>query len=47
MDSELAALAEKNTRDLDLTDAPELPAGKWKNPIHGMDDWLKAARTRS
>jgi uncharacterized protein (DUF4415 family) len=44
IDRELAALARENDKDIDLSDAPELPAGAWKNPTRGMDAWLKAAR---
>jgi uncharacterized protein (DUF4415 family) len=40
---ELAALAEAD-RAIDLTDAPELPAAAWKNPIHGVDAWLATVR---
>jgi uncharacterized protein (DUF4415 family) len=44
MDRELAALAKRSRRRIDLTDAPELPPPAWENPIRGLDNWLKAAR---
>jgi uncharacterized protein (DUF4415 family) len=44
MDRELAELARKPESSIDLSDAPELHAAEWKNPIHGMEAWLKAAR---
>jgi len=44
VDRELAALAEAD-RKIDLTDAPELPAAAWKNPIRGMDAWLETVRS--
>ena len=40
---ELAALAVAD-RAIDLTDAPELPAAAWKNPIRGVDAWLAIVR---
>jgi uncharacterized protein (DUF4415 family) len=44
MDRELAALAARADRPIDFTDAPELPAEAWKNPIRGLEAWLKVAR---
>jgi uncharacterized protein (DUF4415 family) len=43
MDREAAALASRQGKP-DLSDARELPASAWENPIHGMDAWLEAVR---
>jgi len=40
---ELAALASAD-RPIDLTDARELPAPAWENPIRGVEAWLEVAR---
>lgn len=29
---------------VDFSDAPQLPAPAWENPIRGMDAWLKTVR---
>jgi uncharacterized protein (DUF4415 family) len=44
VDRELAALATAD-RTIDLTDAPELSAAQWKNPIRGMYAWLETVRS--
>jgi uncharacterized protein (DUF4415 family) len=30
---------------IDFSDAPQLPAPAWENPIRGMDAWLKTMRS--
>ena len=42
VERELAALAKG--KKIDLSDASELPAGAWKNPIRGLDAWLETVR---
>ncbi|HUH62046.1 MAG TPA: BrnA antitoxin family protein [Terracidiphilus sp.] len=44
LDRELAALAARPDRPIDLTDAPQLPAEAWQNPIRGLEAWLKVVR---
>jgi uncharacterized protein (DUF4415 family) len=41
---ELAALA-KAGRQIDLSDAPELPPAAWQSPIRGMESWLQTVRS--
>jgi len=36
---EVARLAKSDS--IDFSDAPQLPAPAWENPIRGMDAWLK------
>lgn len=44
IERELAALAKAGYENIDTSDAPELPAPAWENPIRGMDAWLKIVR---
>jgi uncharacterized protein (DUF4415 family) len=39
---DLARLAKGGA--IDFSDAPQLPTPAWKNPIRGMDAWLKIVR---
>jgi uncharacterized protein (DUF4415 family) len=32
------------TRPVDVSDAAELPAPAWENPVRGMDAWLRTVR---
>lgn len=43
MDREAARLAADNS-PIHFSDAPMLPAPAWKNPVRGMDAWLKTVR---
>jgi hypothetical protein len=47
MDAELAALADADSPFIDLSNAPQLPATAWQQPIHGLEAWLQAARKQN